>query len=229
MLAAASGNVAQVNSNPICGDDRVPSTPRRTTGCAVDPLASRGEVRNENVCVAGDLVIHQFEVAIEVAIVTRNPASLADVRDVPHHQGVGWREERANLLVNDLVHAHCQVPGVEALLRKLVTEDRLREFGDTVPTQQLSDPRNVGGVPVTMDVGYGAARHDGGLGDMEGVDVCLGDDTAQDVAAADDVNQHANTIANRSDQQFLFRATANREDAAPGDRDLIVVPDAGKS
>jgi len=28
---------------------------------------------------------------------------------------------------------------------------------------------------------------------------------------------------------FLFRATANREDAKPADRDLIVVPDAGKS
>ena len=131
--------------------------------------------------MAGDFVKHQFEVAIEVPFVTRNPASLADVRDVPHHQGVRWRDERTNLVANDLVHAHCQVPGVEALLRKLVTKDRLREFGDTVPTQQLSDPRNVGGVAVTMDVGHRAARHDGGLGDAEGVDVRLGDDTAQDI------------------------------------------------
>src|SRR5204863_6602031 len=115
----------------------------------------------------------------------------------------------------DLVHAHCQVPGVEALLRKLVTKDRLREFGDTVPTQLLSDPRNVRGVAVTMDVGHRAARHDGGPGDAEGVDVRLGDDTAQDIPAADDVNQHANTIANRSDQHVPISRRAIREDAKP--------------
>jgi hypothetical protein len=28
---------------------------------------------------------------------------------------------------------------------------------------------------------------------------------------------------------FLFRATAKREDAKAADRDLIVIPDAGKS
>jgi hypothetical protein len=97
----------------------------------------------------------------------------------------------------------------------LVTKDRLREFGDTVPAQQLSDPRNVGGVAVTMDVGHRAARHDGGLGDAEGVDVRLGDDTAQDIPAADDVNQHANTIANRSDQHVPISCPSIREDAKP--------------
>jgi hypothetical protein len=64
-----------------------------------------------------------------------------------------------------------------------------------------------------MDVGHRAARHDGGLGDAEGVDVRLGDDAAQDIPAADDVNQHANTIANRSDQQVPISRTAIREDA----------------